>query len=140
VYAHESGGLLECMQLSYLGAILKSKTQGYATGHPGFLLLDSLSKYVGTLKKEEQQTPVEQDESQSEEQGSKSVEEKNKINDPIVYEEFYKILIELSKDNQIILVENTPPEKFGSIYTKYTFYNGEKGLVDEKMNELKIDY
>ncbi|MGM0878644.1 MAG: hypothetical protein ACQEWV_29160 [Bacillota bacterium] len=139
VYAHESGGLLECMQLSYLGAILKSKTKGYATGHPGLLLLDSLSKYVGTLKKEELQIPVEQDESQSEEQVSEGGE-KDKINDPIVYEEFYKILIELSKDNQIILVENTPPEKFDSIYTKYTFYNGEKGLVDEKMNELKADY
>lgn len=139
VYAHESGGLLECMQLSYLGAILKSKSKGYATGHPGFLLLDSLSKYVGTLKKEEQQTALEQNEGQSEEQVSKGVEEKDKINDPIVYEEFYKILIELSKESQIILVENTPPEKFGSTYTKYTFYNGEKGLVDEKMNELKAD-
>ncbi|MDM5224569.1 hypothetical protein QUF86_28455 [Peribacillus sp. NJ11] len=140
VYAHESGGLLESMQLSYLGAILKSKTKGYATGHPGILLLDSLSKYVGTLKKEDQQTPMNQVESQSKELASKGVEEKDKINDPMVYEEFYKILIELSKDNQIILVENTPPEKFGSTYTKYTFYNGENGLVDEKMNELKVDY
>lgn len=140
VYAHESGGLLECMQLSYLGAILKSKTKGYATGHPGFLLLDSLSKYVGTLEKVEQQTPMKQEESHSEEQISKGVEEKDKINDPIVYEEFYKILIELSKENQIILVENTPPEKFGNKYTKYTFYNGEKGLVDERINEIKADY
>ncbi len=29
VYKHESGGLLECMQLSYLCAILKSKKEGY---------------------------------------------------------------------------------------------------------------
>lgn len=125
VYAHESGGLLESMQLSYLGAILKSKTKGYATGHPGFLMLDSLSKYVGTLKKENQI--------------QKTMEEKGKINDPIVYEEFYKILIELSNDHQIILVENTPPEKFDSKFTKYTFYNGEKGLIDEEMNELQED-
>lgn len=124
VYAHESGGLLECMQLSFLGAILKSKTQGYGDGHPGLLLLDSISKYVGTLKKEEE---VEQS----------VVNEKEKINDPEVYEEFYKILVELSVDHQIILVENTPPSEYDSLYTKYTFYKGERGLVDEEKNELK---
>lgn len=126
VYVHESGGLLECMQLSYLGALLKSKTMGYAAGHPGLLLLDSLSKYVGTLKtrKIEKSTTAQE-------------EGKDKINDPEVYEEFYKILIELSVNHQIILVENTPPEQFDNIYTKYTFYEGEKGLINEEMNELK---
>lgn len=73
VYAHESGGLLECMQLSYLGAILKSKTKGYASGHPGLLILDSLSKYVGTLKKDGKA-------------GELNVSSKGKINDPEVYE------------------------------------------------------
>ncbi|MEK4966377.1 hypothetical protein MKX29_01505 [Cytobacillus sp. FSL R7-0696] len=124
VYAHESGGLLECMQLSFLGAILKSKTQGYANGHPGLLLLDSLSKYVGTLEKEDKDE-------------ESSVTSEGKINDPEVYDEFYKILIELSKDHQIILVENTPPHKYDSMYTKYTLYTGEKGLVDEENNEIK---
>lgn len=116
VYSHESGGLLECMQLSYLGAILKSKKKGYGIGHPGFLILDSLSKYVGTLKKGDTE---------------------EKINDPEVYEEFFKILIELSADNQIILVENTPPEQYDEFYTKYTFYKGEKGLINEEKNEIK---
>ena len=123
VYAHESGGLLECMQLSFLGAILKSKTQGYGNGHPGLLLLDSISKYVGTLKKE-----VKGEES--------TVTPKEKINDPEVYDEFYKILIELSAKHQIILVENTPPDEYDSLYTKYTFYTGERGLVDKEKNEL----
>ncbi|WP_240492524.1 hypothetical protein [Pseudobacillus badius] len=130
VYAHDSGGLLECMQLSYLGAILKSKKKGYASGHPGLLMLDSISKYVGTLKQRsnDSQKPVdEQDE----------IEEKDKIKDPEVYEEFYKILIELSTDHQIILVENTPPDKFGLLYAKYTFYKGEKGLIDEEKNEFQ---
>jgi hypothetical protein len=135
VYAHESGGLLECMQLSYLGAILKCKTNGYATGHPGFLMLDSLSKYVGTLKKENQS----HEQSEEKLKMQQSALEKDKINDPEVYEEFYKILIELSSDHQIILVENTPLEEFDSLYTKYTFYEGEKGLIDEEKNELKED-
>lgn len=116
VYSHESGGLLECMQLSYLGAILKSKRKCYGTGHPGFLILDSLSKYVGTLKKDDTE---------------------EKINDPEVYEEFFKILVELSAENQIILVENTPPEQYDEFYTKYTFYTGDKGLINEEENEIK---
>ncbi|MDF2085658.1 hypothetical protein [Bacillus pseudomycoides] len=140
VYAHESGGLLECMQLSYLGAILKSKTEGYAPGHPGFLLLDSISKYVGTLKKNKQKDE-ESDENQLLQQVQKSVkdqteiEEKNFINDPEVYEEFYKILIELSAHHQIILVENTPPEKFDN-YIKYVFLKGKKGLINVEQNEF----
>jgi hypothetical protein len=135
VYAHESGGLLECMQLSYLGAILNSKTEGYAPGHPGFLMLDSLSKYVGTLKKGDLLQGNSKDEiiKPVDDMNSK---ENNKIHDPEVYEEFYKILVELSENNQIILVENTPLEQFDSLYTKYTFYEGEKGFIDKEKNEL----
>lgn len=125
VYSHESGGLLESMHLSYLGAILKSKEAGYANGHPGLLILDSISKYVGTLKNQdiEDSTPEEI--------------LKNQVRDPEVYEEFYKMLVELSEYHQIILVENTPPAQFEKTYTKYTFYNGKNGLIDEEMNELK---
>lgn len=141
VYAHESGGLLECMQLSYLGAILKSKTEGYASGHPGFLLLDSISKYVGTLKKDEQKSEDSDANSnlqhiQKPMEGPTEIEEKNLINDPEVYEEFYKILIELSAHHQIILVENTPPEKFNK-YIKYVFLKGKKGFINEEKNEFK---
>jgi hypothetical protein len=125
VYAHESGGLLESMQLSYLGAILNSKEAGYAVGHPGLLLLDSISKYVGTLKKENQDLNIAEG------------PVKNQVRDPEVYEEFYKILVELGDHHQIILVENTPPTQFDKLYTKYTFYNVEHGLIDEEANEIK---
>ncbi|MUG46965.1 hypothetical protein QNH46_01465 [Paenibacillus woosongensis] len=127
VYAHESGGLLESMQLSFLGAILNSKEAGYAEGHPGLLMLDSISKYVGTLKKDENEHSKLED----------SLSHKDSIKDPEVYEEFYKILIELGANHQIILVENTPPQKFDRLYTKYTFYNGKHGLIDEDANEIK---
>jgi hypothetical protein len=126
VYEHESGGLLLCMQLSYLSAILDSKNEDYALGHPGILMLDSLSKYLGTLKKESQF------EESTEEN---SVSEKDLIHDPEVYEEIYKIIIELCSDHQIIIVENTPPSLVDS-YTKYTFLSGEKGLVNLAINEL----
>ncbi|EHB65984.1 AAA family ATPase [Paenibacillus lactis] len=127
VYAHESGGLLESMQLSYLGAILNAKEAGYAEGHPGLLMLDSISKYVGTLKR---------DQILEEDSIADSLNSKEKIRDPEVYEEFYKILIELGANHQVILVENTPPEKFDRLYTKYTFYHGKHGLLDENANEI----
>lgn len=119
VYSHDSGGLLECMQIAFLAAILKSKKSGFAVGHPGILMLDSISKYVGTLQNEDQS--------------------ENKIKDPEVYEEFYKILSELSKDNQIILVENTPLEIYSDLYTKYTFLKGARGLIDDSANEISLD-
>jgi hypothetical protein len=125
VYDHESGGLLLCMQLSYLSAILSSKSEAYASGHPGILMLDSLSKYLGTLKKQ----------GTTEESIEKiDVSEKDLIHDPEVYEEIYKIIIELSANHQIIIVENTPPSLVDS-YTKYTFLSGERGLVNLSANE-----
>nr|WP_231620836.1 hypothetical protein [Fictibacillus sp. 7GRE50] len=136
VYEHESGGLLECMQLSYLGSILNSKTEGYAPGHPGFLLLDSISKYLGTLKKDDsQELNMEQNQPPNLYKDQSVEEGKGKINDPEVYEELYEILIELSESYQIILVENTPPKKVDK-YTKYTFLSGEKGLIDIAKNDF----
>lgn len=130
VYSHESGGLLESMQLSFLGAILLGKEAGYADGHPGLLMLDSISKYVGTLKGEEHSF------NELDYPNDNSLN-RDAIKDPEVYEEFYKILIELGGNHQIILVENTPPQKFDRLYTKYTFYNGKHGLIDEDKNEMK---
>lgn len=126
VYEHDSGGLLLCMQISYLSAILASKKDEYASGHPGILMLDSLSKYLGTLKKETQPL-VESNETKG--------TEHDLINDPEVYEEIYKIIVELSADNQIIIVENTPPSLV-DMYTKYIFLSGEKGLVNQEVNEF----
>lgn len=128
VLAHESGGLLECMQLSFLAAILKSKEIGYAEGHPGLLLLDSLSKYVGTLR-------VDLNISEKDVQSDANIDKEQIINDPEVYDEFYKILIELSSSYQIILVENTPPE-ISKDYVKYTLLSGENGLINMEVNEF----
>jgi len=85
-------------------------------------MLDTLSKYLGTIQAES----IEQTE----------IKEEERINDPEVYEEIYKILIELSDKYQIIIVDNTPPEKV-SEYTNYTFFSGEKGLINININEFK---
>lgn len=118
VFEHESGGLLECMQVSYLAAILSSKELDYAMGHPGILLLDSISKYLGTIRSD-----VEKD------------QEKGIINDPDIYEEIYKIFIELSEEYQFIIVDNTPPIKFTN-YVKYTFLADGEGLINLNVNEF----
>lgn len=121
VFEHESGGLLECMQISFLAAIITSKKDGYALGHPGFLLLDSISKYLGTIKFD------------------MTDEEKNikgRINDPEIYEEIYKIFVEINNENQLIIVDNTPPVKFNR-YSKYTFLSGKEGLINLDINEMK---
>ncbi|MFC5714427.1 hypothetical protein ACFPU1_16910 [Thalassorhabdus alkalitolerans] len=120
VFEHESGGLLECMQISFVAAILSSKIKGYAAGHPGFLLLDSISKYLGTIRSE-----------MDEEDRNR----KGRINDPEVYEEIYKIFVELSEYFQLIVVDNTPPSMYIS-YSEYTFLSGEQGLIDLSVNEL----
>lgn len=129
VYEHESGGLLLCMQISYLASILKSKEKGYAVGHPGLLMLDSLSKYLGTIKKEK---------SNEAEENKEEILDENLINDPEVYEELYKILIELTSKHQVLIVENTPPDIVDT-YTKYTFLSGKKGLVNDAVNEYSED-
>lgn len=113
VFKHESGGLLQCMQIAYLSSILLKKRDEPELGHPGFLMLDTLSKYLGT-----------NDDGLN-----------NKISDPRVYEEIYKVLIELSQSFQIIVVDNTPP-KIAKDYIKYTFFSNERGLVDLNENEL----
>lgn len=121
VFEHESGGLLECMQISFLAAILSSKEKDYAVGHPGFLLLDSISKYLGTIMSD-----MDEEEKQR----------KGRINDPEVYEELYKIFTELADNYQFIIVDNTPPTKFAR-YSKYTFLSGEEGLINLNVNEFK---
>lgn len=122
IFEHESGGLLECMQISFLCAIIASKDDEYAQGHPGFILMDTISKYIGTVISDEN----------SEE------DTKGKIDDPEIYEEIYKIFIELSSKYQFIIVENTPPVKYNK-YAKYTFLAGEEGLINLNLNELKFE-
>lgn len=116
VYEHESGGLLECMQLSYLDAIISNSS---AIFHPKLLILDSISKYFGTNKNEQ----------------NVQVEDANVINDPEVYLNIYYMLVDLSEKAQIIIVENTPPDEMLR-YVRYSFRNGEKGFIDLSKNEF----
>lgn len=113
VYEHDSGGLLECMQLSYLNAIITNEESKY---HPKVLLLDSISKYFGTNENPE-------------------IEEEEKINDPEVYLNIFFMLKELSEKAQVIVVENTPPSEMID-YVKYTFRNGKRGFIDQSQNEF----
>jgi hypothetical protein len=108
------------MQISFLAAIISCKDI-YAVGHPGFLLLDSISKYLGTIRPDMDEE-----------------ENKNRINDPEVYEEIYKIFIELSEQYQLIVVDNTPPVKYEE-YAKYTFLSGDEvlGLINLHVNEFE---
>lgn len=122
IFEHESGGLLECMQIAFLCSIIASKDVGYAQGHPGFVLMDTLSKYIGTVMSEE----------------NSDQDIKGKIDDPEIYEEIYKIFVELSDNHQFIIVENTPPVKYNK-YAKYTFLAGEEGLINLNLNEFKVE-
>lgn len=113
VYEQDSGGLLECMQLSYLNAIISNKESKF---HPKVLLLDSISKYFGTNENIE-------------------VDGEEKIDDPEVYLNIFFMLKELSKKAQVIVVENTPPNEMNE-YVKYTFMSGERGFIDQSKNEF----
>ncbi|HFJ9437066.1 TPA: hypothetical protein ACGW7M_000032 [Bacillus albus] len=114
VFSHDSGGLLMSIQLSYLGAILSWKIEyPDRQNHPGFLLLDSLSKYIGTNNEGENSNTL----------------------DPESYKEIYKFLIELSEEIQLIIVDNTPPT-FVQKYNKYKFHRIQmQGLIDPRYNE-----
>lgn len=114
VYEHDSGGLLECMQLAYLDSIISSPFVKY---HPNLLMLDSISKYFGTNKSDHETS------------------EKDIINDPEVYLNIYYMLVQLSEKAQIIIVENTPLDEM-SKYEKYSFRNGDKGFINIDLNEF----
>lgn len=109
IFNHTSGGLLACMQIAYLVALINRKVLDLTINHPGILMLDTLGKYLGTNR-------IEND----------------SIKDPEVYEEIYKVLIETGKHIQIIVVDNTPPG-IASQYVKYTFYDG-YGLINDEIN------
>lgn len=111
IFNHTSGGLLECVQIAYLISLLDRKVDDQSLNHPGFLMLDTIGKYLGTINTDDE------------------------INDPKVYEEIYKLLIDKSFNSQIIIVDNTPPP-IANKYISYTFYSDGRGLVDISMNHL----
>lgn len=116
VLKHTSGCLLLCMQVAYLGAILELNLDEEDNCHPGLLMLDTVSNNIGT-----------------------NIDAKDSI-DPVTYNELYKYLIELSDDNQIIIIDNTPP-KINKICKEIILRRvnqGEalKGLIDLSKNEF----
>ena len=115
VFNHTSGGLLQCVQIAYLISLVNEKVSNPAINHPGILMLDTLGKYLGTNQTDD-----------------------SLIKDPMVYNEIYKVLIEISKNAQIFVVDNTPPV-IAKGYIEYTFYDDGRGLVDENVNHLEID-
>jgi hypothetical protein len=115
VMKHNSGCLLLCMQIAYLGAILELNQEEENNCHPSLLMLDTVSNNIGTDKNEDDSV------------------------DPKTYSEIYKYLSELSLNNQIFIIDNTPPE-INVEHTEFFFHRvnpSEKlrGLIDMTKNE-----
>jgi len=118
IVEHDSGGILVCMQIAYLLTILNYAKANTDFKHPGFLMFDTIGKYLGTYL---------------EQMGEEFTEDM--IMDPITYAEIYKVLIDLSKEYQLFVVDNTP-HHIARPYVQYTFYNHDfKGLIDLNKNE-----
>ncbi|MGC9934898.1 hypothetical protein [Priestia aryabhattai] len=115
---HDSGGVLVCMQIAFLAAIMKVSKTSKRFKHPGFLMLDTVGKYLGTTL-----------------QGTDIEVKEDQIMDPVTYKEIYKLLIELGKEFQIFIVDNIPHE-IAEEFVEYTFYHNDlRGLIDKKKNE-----
>lgn len=120
VLEHESGGILVCMQIAYLASILKYQKNNEEVRHPGVLMLDTIGKYLGTTLEANNEKYTE-----------------DMIMDPITYNELYKLLIDLSNDFQLFVVDNIPP-KISESYVEFVFYHhGLRGLIDKSKNEKK---
>lgn len=118
VMQHESGGILVCMQVAYLIAILEYQKQREDVKHPGIIILDTIGKYLGTTLQMKNEKYTEK-----------------MIMDPVTYEELYKLLYEVGKDYQVFIVDNIPPEAYQQD-AKYTFYHNDlTGLIDLSKNE-----
>lgn len=115
---HDSGGMLVCMQLAYLFAILFTKKRNETFKHPGFMMFDTISKYFGTIKADYTDDT-----------------DKEQILDPEIYEKVYSDMYRIGNLFQIIAVENTPPLNLDKRVIRYTFHNGEHGLIDMSKNE-----
>ncbi|WP_252235054.1 hypothetical protein [Clostridium sp. ZS1] len=120
ILEHESGGILVCMQIAYLASILKYQKDNEEVKHPGLLILDTIGKYLGTTLEANNENYTE-----------------DMIMDPITYNELHKLLINISNDFQIFVVDNIPP-KISEPYVEFVFYhNGLRGLIDISKNEKK---
>ncbi|CAK7082499.1 hypothetical protein [Tissierella sp.] len=119
VLKHTSGCLLLCMQIAYLGAILELNIEEENNCHPALLMLDTVSNNIGT-----------------------NTDSTDSI-DPETYGELFKYLVETSKDNQVFIIDNTPP-KVTEPNKEFVFRrvnDGESlcGLIDMSKNEIESE-
>ncbi len=131
VYEHDSGGLLVCIQISYLGALIKTyiEHEDFEIKYPNFLMLDTIGKYLGAYK-----SIYVSD--------SETVE----IMDEETYKGIYDLLSDIGEKTQVIIVDNTPPQEEGK-YIRYIFKNetksreaiSESGLIDLSKNEYNVE-
>lgn len=119
VLKHTSGCLLLCMQIAYLGALLELNNEEDNNCHPGLLMLDTVSNNIGTNK------------------------ESGDSIDPATYQELFKYLIELSTNNQIFIIDNTPPKievpNKEYVFKRVSQGDSLRGLIDESENEIELD-
>lgn len=117
VLKHTSGCLLLCMQIAYLGAILELNIEDENNCHPALLMLDTVSNNIGTNKESEDSI------------------------DPETYIELFKYLVETSKNNQVFIIDNTPPKvnEPNKEFVLRRVNDGEPlcGLIDQSKNEIK---
>lgn len=116
ILKHTSGCLLLCMQIAYIGAILELNLEDENNCHPALLMLDTVSNNIGT-----------------------DADSKDSI-DPETYSELFEYLGELSVNNQLFIVDNTPPEisKEKNEFVLRRVKRGQplKGLIDFEVNEF----
>lgn len=118
IIKHTSGSLLLCMGIAYLGAMIEIGEGDERNCRPPILLIDTVANNIGT-----------------------DLGVKDSL-DPQTYVEIYKYLYELSEKNQIILVDNTPPQldvqKKEYVFRRIEDPNEKlKGLIDETKNEIE---
>lgn len=128
VFEHDSGGVLVCIQIAFIGAILMTQNafEEFGLNHPNILMLDTIGKYLGAYKS------IYTDK-----------DEKFEVMDEELYKNLYELLKIISKQSQIIIVDNTPPAEEKK-YIKYIFRNedtkkktiSKNGLIDLSKNEI----
>lgn len=119
IIKHTSGSLLLCMGVAYLGALIECSLEDELNCKPPVVMIDTVANNIGT-----------------------NIADKDSV-DPQTYQEIYKYIYDLSKAQQIIIVDNTPPEtelskKEYLFKRRATAKDPLIGLIDDSKNEMKV--
>ncbi|MED4013655.1 MULTISPECIES: hypothetical protein [Priestia] len=108
-----SGGLRTLVSIGYIISLLKNSLYTN-TNYPGFIMLDTVGKYLGKTK------------NNSNKDTDRSEDKKELLDDPTKYVNIYKFFDEMSTSfiekgikHQIIIVDNDFPEELEKKYMKY---------------------